>query len=135
MAKQQKQQQIYHRFPGILLEGTYTNDKATTSAELLRLAKLAFRDQRRPERGYTLTIHDLASLQGYHGQSLRIGDPIRLHALEYYDTLVNVSDALNQYLFISDISYNLRSDTSISITVNSIKYQDKVMQRIVRLIQ
>lgn len=135
ISKQQKQQQIYHRFPGVLLEGTYTNDKATTSEELLRLARLAFQDQRRPERGYTLTINDLASLQGYHGQSLRIGDPIRLHALEYYDTLVNVSDALNQYLFISDISYTLRSDSAISITVNNIKYQDKVMQRIVRLIQ
>ena len=74
-------------------------------------------------------------MKGYSGQQLRIGDPIKVNADEYYDEYDDVKEALKQYLFISDLSYNLRSDADIGITVNTIKYQDKLLQRLVKLIK
>ena len=43
--------------------------------------------------------------------------------------------SLIQYLYITDISYDLRQDDSIQLTVNSIKYRDKVIGELVKLIR
>ena len=126
---------LYTRYPGIFLENTYSNEDARSSQQLLQMAKLAFKDYTSPEKQYNITVIDAASLQGYEGQELHIGDGILLNTSDYYDTVDETYRALNQYLFISDISYNLRTDTDIALTVNNIKYQDKLLQSIVKLIR
>ena len=78
---------------------------------------------------------DIHSLTGYIGQELKPGQGILLDASEYYDEYDDLYAALSQYLFITDVSYSLRSDADISITVNSIKYQEKLLQSLVKLIR
>ena len=128
-------QKLYNRYPGIFLENVYENQDARTSMQLLKMAKIAFKDYTAPEKQYNITVLDAAALDGYVGQELKIGDSILLNTSDYYDAIDETYRALNQYLFISDISYNLRTDSDISLTVNIIKYQDKLLQSIVKLIR
>ena len=125
---------LYKFFPGLILETSYSNPDATTSQDLFTLATNYFRDLSRPERGYNISIIDAAKLLGYRGQELHIGDSIQVDAEEFYDEYDDVKKTLSQHLFITDISYDLRKDTDIQLTVNSIKYQDKLIQRLAKLI-
>jgi hypothetical protein len=127
--------QIYQEYPGLLLEGNYTNEDAIDSRDLLFLAKNAFKDLSNPERNYSLTFIDIHSLRGYEGQKLAIGDSIQLDINDYIEEYGDLSQALSQFLFISDISYDLRKDSDINLTVNIIKYQDKLIQRLAKLIK
>lgn len=126
---------IYREYPGLLLEGNFTSDSATNSKDLLFLAKNAFKDLSNPERNYSLTFIDISSLRGYEGQRLEIGTSIQLDVNEYLEEYGDLSQALSQFLFISDISYDLRKDSDINLTVNIIKYQDKLIQRLAKLIK
>ena len=127
--------EIYNKYNGLLLEGVYSNDAATTSEELYNLASYYLKDTTRPERGYNITIIDTANLSGYEGQELSIGSSIQVDATEYYDDYDDIARTLAQHLFITDISYELRKDSDIQLTVNSVKYQDKLIQRLVKLIK
>lgn len=126
---------LYREHPGILLEGVYSSDSATTSEELYQMALLSFKDLSYPERAYNISVIDVASLKHYYGQELKIGDNIALNQKEYYDEYDDLAKSLSQFLFITDISYNLRSDADINLTVNTIKYQDKLIQSLARLIK
>lgn len=126
---------LYANYPSVILESNYSNTDAIDSQGLYLAASNYFKDLYNPERQYNITIIDVNHLKGYSGQQLRIGDPIKVNADEYYDEYDDVKEALKQYLFISDLSYNLRSDADIGITVNTIKYQDKLLQRLVKLIK
>lgn len=126
---------LYANYPSVILESNYSNTDAINSQGLYLAASNYFKDLYNPERQYNITIIDVNHLKGYSGQQLRIGDPIKVNADEYYDEYDDVKEALKQYLFISDLSYNLRSDADIGITVNTIKYQDKLLQRLVKLIK
>ena len=126
---------IYNEYPFILLEGNYSYENATNSSELLKMAQLQFKGMKEPEKGYTVSLIDTNSLAGYRGQQLFPGQGILLKDAEYYDENDDIASALKQYLFITDISYTLRSDASISITVNAIKYQEKMLQSLVKLIR
>ena len=96
---------------------------------------VSFKDLSYPEKGYNISLIDIDNLQGYQGQELRIGDGILINADEYYEENDIVKKGISQYLFITDISYDLRKDSDISLTVNSIKYQDKLIQRLAKLIK
>jgi hypothetical protein len=127
---------LYQKYPSILIEGKYENTDATTSADLMTMAKYAFKDLSRPEREYSISIiNDLKDFINYKGQELHIGDPIQVASREFYNQFDDIRISLDQLLFISDIKYNLREDNNISITVNAIKYQDKLIQRLVKLIK
>ena len=127
--------QIYTDYPFLMLEDNYTYSLATTSQEMLKMAQLVFKGKKEPERGYNVGLIDVHSLQGYAGQELKPGQGIQLRALDYYDENDDIYTALSQYLFITDVSYTLRSDADISVTVNSIKYQEKLLQSLVKLIR
>ena len=127
--------QIYTNYQGLLLEGTYANNNATTSQELYTLASYYMKDITQPEKGYNITIIDINSLEGYIGQELKIGSSIQINTNEYYDDYDDVAKAISQPLFITDISYELRKDSDIQLTVNIVKYQDKLIQRLVKLIK
>lgn len=126
---------IYESYPGVILENTYTNDDATTSTDLLNMARNYFADLSYPERQYNITVIDVAQLKGYEGQELELGDPIAVNAFEYYDDYDEIFNTLSQYLFITDISYTLRKEGDINLTVNAIKYQDKLIRNLAKLIR
>ena len=125
---------LYKLFPGTILETTFSSQDAGTSTELLTLATNYFKDLSRPERNYNIAVIDVSKLDGYRGQEINIGDPIQIDAEEYYDEYDDVKKTLSQYLFVTDVSYDLRKDTDIQLTVNSIKYQDKLIRRLAKLI-
>ena len=88
-----------------------------------------------PENGYSISVIDVANIMGYSGQEITIGDGIKIKADEFCADADLIKKALSQYLFVTDISYDLRKDSDIQLTVNSIKYQDKLIQRLVKLIK
>lgn len=126
---------LYQDYSGILLESVYSNQDVTSSQDLYVLASNFLKDKTEPEKGYSISIIDVDRLQGYYGQELSISTGIEIDAGEYHDSFDYLSKALSQYLFITDISYDLRKPSDIQITVNSIKYQDKLIQRLVKLIK
>ena len=65
----------------------------------------------------------------------KIGEGILVDVEEYYNHFDDVYKTLSQYLFITDLSYDLLKDSDIQITVNTIKYQDKLIKRLVKLIK
>jgi hypothetical protein len=70
------------------------------------------------------------------GQELKIGDGIEVDADEIYDDPhSDIYKSLIQYLYITDISYDLRRDDNIQLTVNNIKYSDKVIGQLIKLIR
>jgi hypothetical protein len=128
--------QIYTKYPNLIYEQAYTNEDATTSQELLTMAQWAFKDYNQPESNYNISVIDSNTLKGYQGQELAIGDGIEVDATELYDDAgSDIYKSLVQYLYITDISYDLRQDDSIQLTVNSIKYRDKVIGELVKLIR
>lgn len=128
--------QIYTKYPNLIYEQAYTNEDATTPQELLTMAQWAFKDYNQPESNYNISVIDSNTLKGYKGQELAIGDGIEVNATELYDDVgSDIYKSLIQYLYITDISYDLRQDDSIQLTVNSIKYRDKVIGELVKLIR
>lgn len=128
--------QIYTKYPNLIYEQAYTNEDATTSKELLTMAQWAFKDHLQPESNYNISVIDSNTLKGYQGQELAIGDGIEVNATELYDDAgSDIYKSLMQYLYITDISYDLRQDDNIQLTVNSIKYRDKVIGELVKLIR
>lgn len=134
-------QSLYNNYPTVLLESKFDDGStATTSAELMILAKNTFADLSNPEQSYNVTvIENFGSPEfGYCGQELKIGDGIRVNANELVgadDINDDLHKSLNKWLFISDIKYNLRTDTDISLTVNTVKYKDKIIKRLAKLIK
>ena len=136
-AKRDQQQMwhyLYDHYSNVLFEKSYTNSDATTSEELYDAAMNELLDTTIPERSYNMSIIDWHSLKGYDGHELRIGDPIKINADELYSDKDFVYQSLSQLLFISDISYTLRDPSSLSVTVNNVKYSDKLINRLVSLI-
>lgn len=128
--------QIYIKYPNLIYEQAYTNEDATTSQELLTMAQWAFKDHTQPESNYNISVIDSNTLKGYKGQELAIGDGIEVNATELYDDAgSDIYKSLVQYLYVTDISYDLRQDDNIQLTVNSIKYRDKVIGELVKLIR
>ena len=137
-AKEEKERiwnNIYLNYPYLMLEENYSYNLATSSSELYKMAQLIFKGKKEPEKGYSLSVIDYYSLMGYHGEELKPGYGIQLNANEYYDENDDIYRALSQYLFITDVSYTLRKDDDLNITVNNIKYQEKLLQSLVKLIR
>ena len=53
----------------------------------------------------------------------------------FYEEEDDLKHILQQPLFITDINYTLRKDDEVKLTVNTVKYQDKMIQRLVNLIR
>ena len=100
------------------------------------MAQFAFKDYSQVESNYNITTIDLSSLKGYAGQELKPGEAIEINADELYnDYSSDIYRSLSQFLYITDVSYDLRKDNDIQLTVNPIKYQDKVIGQLIKLIR
>jgi hypothetical protein len=119
---------------------------ATNSLDLLQSAKYAMKDYSDPEKQYSLSLINNVNLFQITNENqqliykpvttkINIGDPIKVNALEYRDQLDDIYQMLAQYLFVTDISYNLRIDGDLQVTVNNLKYQDKLIKSLVKLIK
>lgn len=126
---------IYLNYPYLMLEENYSYNLATSSTELYKMAQLIFKGKKEPEKDYSLSVIDYYSLINYHGEELKPGYGIQIDANKYYDENDDIYKALSQYLFITDISYTLRKDDDLNITINNIKYQEKLLQSLVKLIR
>lgn len=136
---------LYRKYPGILLEDSFSNPDATTPQELYLLATNTFLDKQEPERSYNISLinsyndlmiqTDNVGYKKYQGQELKIGEGILLDVDDYYDNYDDIYRSMSQYLFITDISYDLRRNDNVQLTVNNIKYQDKLIQRLAKLIK
>lgn len=139
--------QLYNKYPYLLLEGSYSNDSATTPEDLLTMAKYDFEDKKYPEKSYSISLIDLIqdietvddngtyNPAFYHEPELHIGESIKVDADDYTDNVDDIYEALSQLLFITDIVRDLRNDGNCQITVNTIKYKDKLIRRLAKLIK
>lgn len=127
--------ELHDTYPNLFFEGVFEYPTATSSEELLQMAEYAFKGKSQPEVNYSMTILDVFSLHGYKGEELKIGYPIMVNVSDYQLDNLRMQKDMDQYLFITDITYSLRSDSNINITVNSIKYDDKLIQKLVKLIR
>lgn len=125
---------LYTNYPSILLESKFSNKDATTSEELYKLASLYFKDISQPEKQYNIGLIDTSLLDGYSGQEIKLGDAIQLKVEDFYTDLDDIYELLSQFLFVTDIGYKLRENT-FNVTVDSIKYQEKLLQSLVKLIR
>jgi hypothetical protein len=130
---------LTHQYANIILQNSFTPTDATTSEDVMFLAQNALKDLSQTERQYNITLLENKisnfKLNNYQQQELHIGDPIAIKASDYYHQYDNIYNILKSYLFISDISYKLREDSSLKLTVNNLKYQDKLIQSLVKLIR
>ena len=126
---------IYKTYGDVVLENSYNNSTAVNADELYIAASNYFKDKAAPEKQYNISIIDIYSLKGYNNQKIQVTDQIRLAGQDFYDEIDELKDLINQPLFVSEISYSLRSDGDIKLTVNVIKYQDKLIRKLVSLIK
>lgn len=143
-------QVLQNKYSFMVLQDSYENTNATTSSELLKMAQYAFKNLNKPEAEYSLAVihsNELKVLmpredyygkleyRSYYGQEIRLGDGIKIDAQAYYNEYDQIYNSLSQYLFISKISYSLRNPIDISLTVNDVQYEDKIVQRLVKLMK
>ena len=126
---------IYNTYGNVILENSYNNSTAVNAEELYTAASNYFKDKAAPEKQYNISVIDIYSLKGYNNQKIQVTDQIRLAGQDFYDEMDELKDLINQPLFVSEISYSLRSDGDIKLTVNTIKYQDKLIRKLVSLIK
>ena len=126
---------IYNTYGNAILENSYSNSTAVNAEELYIAASNYFKDKAAPEKQYNISVIDIYSLKGYNNQKIQVTDQIRLAGQDFYDEMDELKDLINQPLFVSEISYSLRSDGDIKLTVNVIKYQDKLIRKLVSLIK
>lgn len=125
---------LIQKYPGVLLEKVYGNEEAINSEELYKLASLELQQLTNPERSYSITISDIWKLRGYEGQHLHIGDPILIDVTHYFSDNSVLSQLVSEFLYISDINYTLRQYNGLGLTVNNLKYNEKLFQQLVKLI-
>lgn len=125
---------FYQKYSGLIIEQSYENTDALTSEELYNFAYAQFKDINKPEYDFSATVIEATKLKGYTGQELHIGDPIKIEMQSVMDAgKDNIS--LQQLLYISGINYSLRKDSSTELTLNTLKYNDKLAQKLARLIK
>ena len=126
--------ELYNKYPALLLEAKYEDSTSTTAELLYKAAYNAFKNMITPEPSYSVTALDIRNSQNINLFGLELGDQIRILDEVIQEKPDQLKKLLQQELFISSINYTLRSDSDIKLTVNSIRYDDKLLSRLVKLI-
>lgn len=128
---------LYEKYPSIFQATTYTNDDAANSEILYEAANNQFKDYSTPEPSYNLALMDILSLNNLDPYNIRVGDQIKINyqstnkILNYNDELDNL---MTNKLYVSSISYALRSDESLTVTVAASKFTDLLNKRLARIL-
>jgi hypothetical protein len=139
---------MYTTYDNLIVENTYTNDSALTPQLLLKAAQNKFNELSEPEPNYNVSMLDVYNENASIRSNIEITDQIHLNTqetgfvLEYneYNALPKTINKdkliclLNKTLFITEISYSLRTDEKVSITVNPVRYGDILIDRLAKLL-
>jgi hypothetical protein len=125
---------LYNNYPAVFLEATYKNETATTPELLYKAASNKFQELSNPEPEYSVTAIDLKNITGIDLYELELGDQIRIEDNAIETKPDELKRLLQQRLFISKIDYTLRSDDNIKLTVNPVRYDDVLLDRLVKLL-
>jgi hypothetical protein len=134
-----------------LIENTYENNSALTPTLLLAAAKQKFQELREPEPNYNVSMLDVYNDDLQLNGKLIISDQIGLSLSEtdfvvgdnrsYTDIVNGEENSFNKLkqlimktLFVTEISYSLRQDQAVTITVNPVRYGDVLIDRLVKLL-
>lgn len=128
-------QQIHKDYGMLILESSFTSDNAVDSKSLLQQAMAYYKDYEKPQTKYSLSVIDIAHLDGYTTIPIAIGDQVALVARSFYDEEDYIKQLLEERLFVNEISYELRKDSDITLGVDTISYQDKLISKLVKLIK
>jgi hypothetical protein len=140
--------EMYTTYDNLIVENTYTNDSALTPQLLLKAAQNKFNELSEPEPNYNVSMLDVYNENASIRSNIEITDQIHLNTqetgfvLEYneYNALPKTINKdkliclLNKTLFITGISYSLRTDEKVSITVNPVRYGDILIDRLAKLL-
>jgi hypothetical protein len=139
---------MYTKYNNLIVENTYQNDSALTPSLLLKAAKNKFSELSSPEPDYSVSMLDVYNEDASIRSFIEISDQIKINTNETgynieYDEYEKSSkkaysnkleELLKKTLFISEISYSLRSDGDVSVTVNPVRYSDVMIDRLAKLL-
>lgn len=125
---------LYNNYPNLILENIYEDSTATSSLLLLQAAQNKFLELSVPEPTYSLSMIDIYNVNGGEDNTLSITDQIHIedNIIEKYPT--EIKYLLSKALFVSGITYTLRSDAEIQLTVNPVRYGDVLLRRLAQLL-
>lgn len=143
-----------------MIENTYEDTSSLTPSLLLKAAQQKFQELREPEPNYNVSMLDVYNDDLQLNGKLIISDQIGL-SLSETDFVVGEDRSYTEYitkydangeaipeavkfnklkqlimktLFVTEISYSLRQDQSVTITVNPVRYSDIMLDRLVKLL-
>lgn len=123
--------QIYKDCNVLLLESNFTSSVAYNSESLLSEALNYYKDYEKPQVQFSLTVFQFDQANS----PLRIGDQISLNVEDLYKEYSIIKEALENKLFITEISYNLRKKDSINLSIQTVSYQDRLLSKLIKLIK
>ena len=126
--------ELYQKYSNVIIENYYEDTTATTAELLLENARTKFELLSRPEPTYNLAMIDIYNLNNAGLNKVEITDKILLDSKVIEDKPGELQQLLNEQLYVSSISYNLRSDAEINLTVNPVRYDDVLLKRFVKLL-
>ena len=125
--------ELYKNYKNYIFEGFYENSDEITSEGLLEQALLAEDKFKIPNIQYSTSVLDLSALQNYEFLDIKVNDHILI--AEAQDRLYkSYTEEETKYLTISEINYNLRDIGSTSITVSIDDEKNRILQKILQVI-
>lgn len=113
------------KYGHVLLEGFYEDDVETDSYSLYKKALLSLKDYDYPSEDYSITYIDASDVLGTETNLIEVGDYINISG-ENLGILHNAKNKIQ----VTGISRNLRSADDISLTVENVKQNNTLVQKI-----
>src|SRR5574344_451788 len=152
--------EIYTNYDNLLIENTYEDTSSLTPSLLLKAAQQKFQELCEPEPNYNVSMLDVYNDDLQLNGKLIISDQIGLSLSEtdfvvgedrsYTECIIKynaegeavpeavkfnkLKQLIMKTLFVTEISYSLRQDQAVTITVNPVRYSDIMLDRLVKLL-
>ena len=129
--KQELWKEFYDKYYYYIYEGEYSNTDETDSLSLYNQAITHYVGLMRPKAEYSITALDVSALAGSLMKMPEVGDTIKV-----YEEHIGINDNLedtwlkSNEITVTAISRDLRKDYDISLTVNTNKYYDRLLQKL-----
>lgn len=125
---------IYEKYGHLIQENYYEDSTSTTPELLLENARIQFEFLSKPEPNYAVSIIDIYNIDNTGLNKIEITDQISIESDIIESKPNEIRRLLSEKLYVSGISHDLRSDADISLIVNPIRYDDKLIKRLVKLL-